>query len=99
MPLYCNQLLGHDLLPGTNAPPANFERYGACLNIGVVNNMPDGALQSTERQFINLLGSAADAIDVRLTFYGLPDIPRSNWGRNRVRALYSTVEELWQQRL
>ena len=31
----------------------------APLVIGLVNNMPDGALQATERQFEGLLGEAA----------------------------------------
>ena len=36
------------------------------LEIGLVNNMPDAALEATERQFVELLAPAADDIVVRL---------------------------------
>jgi homoserine O-succinyltransferase len=69
-----------------------------CIEIGVINNMPDGALQSTERQFVKLLESAADDVEIRLTFYGLPDVPRSSVGRHLSR-FYSSIESLWDRHL
>ena len=71
-----------------------------CIEIGVVNNMPDGALQATERQFVKLLEAAADFdnANVRLTFYSLPDVPRSNVGRHLSR-FYSSLDHLWERRL
>jgi homoserine O-succinyltransferase/O-acetyltransferase len=47
------------------------------LSIGLLNNMPDGALESTERQFVNLLTAASSGFAVRLSLYYLPGIPRS----------------------
>jgi homoserine O-succinyltransferase len=79
------------LQPGKPAP-------GGCLEIGVINNMPDGALQSTERQFTKLLEAAAEDIPVRLTFYSLPDVPRSTVGRHLSR-YYASLESLWDRRL
>ena len=35
------------------------ETTDGVLTIGLINNMPDGALQSTERQFMRLLTAAA----------------------------------------
>jgi homoserine O-succinyltransferase len=66
-----------------------------CLHIGLINNMPDGALQATERQFVKLLDSASDGIEVRLSLYALSDIPRNDWGRSRISHFYSSVETLW----
>ena len=71
----------------------------AQLDIGVINNMPDGALQSTERQFLSLLDSAATGLSVRLTFYALPDVPRSDSGRRHVSSFYKSIENLWDRRL
>src|SRR5438309_12090900 len=65
-----------------------------CLTIGLVNNMPDAALQATERQFVALLGAAADGLTVRLTPYALPDIPRTAWGRDYVTRIYSPIADL-----
>jgi homoserine O-succinyltransferase len=71
----------------------------SCIDIGLVNNMPDAALQSTERQFRSLLGAAApDGVAVRLTFYGMPGIPRADVGADRVKRLYAPVDDLWDNR-
>src|SRR6516162_9581086 len=66
-----------------------------CVNIGLINNMPDAALEATERQFLTLLDSAADGILVRLCLYALPDVPRNDWGRQRIKRFYSGLESLW----
>src|SRR5579862_6430376 len=72
----------------------------ACIDIGVVNNMPDGALQSTERQFRSLLGNAAPAgMSVRLTFYWMREVPRADVGAERVRRLYSPLERIGESQL
>ena len=39
---------------------------GKHIEIGLVNNMPDAALQATERQFSSLLEAASGRLDVRL---------------------------------
>jgi len=66
-----------------------------CLDIALVNNMPDKALQSTERQFWSLLDPASDGILVRLSLYALPDVPRADLGRRHVGAFYSNLDSLW----
>ncbi|HYM22226.1 MAG TPA: homoserine O-succinyltransferase [Vicinamibacterales bacterium] len=72
----------------------------ACLDIGLINNMPDPALQPTERQFRSLLGKAVPAgFTVRLAFFGMPEIPRTDVGANRVRRLYFPLDELWTRRI
>jgi homoserine O-succinyltransferase len=69
-----------------------------CVDIGLVNNMPDAALEATERQFRTLLGAAADGIVVRLRLLTLPGVSRSDAARDYLRG-YSSVEELQNSRL
>jgi homoserine O-succinyltransferase len=69
-----------------------------CLEIGLVNNMPDAALHATERQFSSLLGSAIDGMRVRLTFYSVPEVPRTDFGRQQV-GRYQPIEALWDRDL
>ena len=81
-------------------PPVEFRESDAnCIDIGLVNNMPDAALKATERQFLTLLDAAADGMVVRLTFYTLPDVPRTDAGRRHVSTSYSGVDDLWDSHL
>jgi homoserine O-succinyltransferase/O-acetyltransferase len=70
------------------------ENSAKCIDIGLLNNMPDGALVSTERQFLTLLDAAAGGILVRLSLYALPDVPRCDSGRAHIRSFYSGIENL-----
>ena len=70
------------------------ESHPACVDVGLINNMPDAALDATERQFRALLSAAADDIAVRLTLYTLPEVPRTDFGRRQV-GRYSSIDELW----
>jgi homoserine O-succinyltransferase len=65
-----------------------------CIDIGLVNNMPDAALDATERQFRALLDAAAGELVVRLTLYTLPEVPRTEFGRRQV-SRYSNFNSLW----
>jgi homoserine O-succinyltransferase len=85
--------------PGGKAPVDFHESDANCITIGLINNMPDAALQATERQFVALLGEAADDIVVRLRPYALPDVPRTEWGRDYVSRFYSGIGDLWDSRL
>ena len=65
-----------------------------CIDIGLINNMPDPALGATERQFRALLEAAAGDLDVRLTLYTLPEVPRTAFGCQQV-ARYAEFRSLW----
>ena len=67
------------------------------IEIGLVNNMPDTALKSTERQFRTVLAAAAGDLDGRLTLYSLPGVRRSEFGLRRA-SRYSRIDELWGRR-
>jgi homoserine O-succinyltransferase/O-acetyltransferase len=70
----------------------------AFIDIGLVNNMPDAALDATVRQFRALLRATADDMAVRLTLYTLPEVPRSDFGRQQVSS-YADLSRLWDSRL
>ena len=69
------------------------------LTIGLINNMPDLAIEGTERQFIGLLEAASDDICVHLKLYSLPGLLRSDWGREYLSTSYSDIDKLWSARL
>ncbi len=64
------------------SPQARASRRGPTnsLVIGLVNNMPDAALEATEIQFARLLGAAAESWEVRLRLAFLPEVPRTEAG-------------------
>jgi homoserine O-succinyltransferase/O-acetyltransferase len=69
------------------------------LDIGLLNNMPDAAIEATENQFASLLEQAAGPLPVRLRFYSLPEIPRAQAVRARMESIYRELPELWSSRL
>jgi homoserine O-succinyltransferase/O-acetyltransferase len=81
--------------------PPNFRGEDPnCLELGLINNMPDLALEQTERQILKLLDSAAGNVVVRLRLYALPDVPRGELGRTHLTRLhYRDVSDLWNSKL
>src|SRR5437870_2913456 len=69
----------------------------SCLDIALINNMPDAALDATERQFRALLGAAGKDVRVSLTLYSLPEVRRTEFGRKQISS-YARFEELWDRR-
>jgi homoserine O-succinyltransferase/O-acetyltransferase len=65
-----------------------------CVKVGVINNMPDGALIPTERQLFDLLNQAAGTIPVHLQFYALPTVSRSSWAHQYIDRYYLDAHEL-----
>jgi homoserine O-succinyltransferase/O-acetyltransferase len=69
------------------------------LAIGIVNNMPDAALESTERQFIGLLAAAAGKTPVRVRLFALPGVARGEAAQRHIASNYAGIEELWDRKL
>jgi homoserine O-succinyltransferase/O-acetyltransferase len=86
------------LVPGRRDRASNNAR-GASVTIGLVNNMPDSALKTTERQFRELLTNAAGELTVTVRFFSLADLPRSAAGRLHVSKYYEAIDALWQSDL
>jgi len=82
------------VLPGVHCAPRapSLRRDG--IDIAIVNNMPDAALEATERQFIGLLARASDRMSVRVRLFALPGVPRSEAARRYIAAHYADIAEL-----
>jgi homoserine O-succinyltransferase/O-acetyltransferase len=78
----------------TARPSAAPAAGGSSIVIGLVNNMPDAALHSTEVQFSGLLHEASGPLPVRLRFTSLPELPRSPEALEHIRSSYWPLEEL-----
>ena len=63
--------------------------------IGLVNNMPDTALHSTESQFARLLAAASGDTAVRLRLTSLPELPRSPEALEHIRRSYWPLTQLF----
>jgi homoserine O-succinyltransferase/O-acetyltransferase len=74
-------------------------RSDNCITIGLINNMSDEALKATERQYISLLNSASDGMQIHLSLYTLPCIPRNELSGRHIAALYSSIDDLWEGQL
>ena len=66
------------------------------LNIALINNMPDAALEDTELQFFDLLDDASGDLPVYLKLYSLTGIPRTDRGQRHLNSFYYSLDELWQ---
>jgi homoserine O-succinyltransferase/O-acetyltransferase len=85
---------------GCASPSAQcIERSSKNLAIGLVNNMPDGALAATEQQFVSLLNAASGEFSINLSLYFLPEIPRGAAVQNHIDQHYRSVESLWDTEL
>jgi homoserine O-succinyltransferase len=69
------------------------------LVVGLVNNMPDGALQATERQFCDLLAEAAGSLLIFVRFFSMPELRRSEAGRAYVSQRYEDIGAMLTDRL
>lgn len=68
------------------------------IEIALINNMPDSALEATERQFAALLAASSAQTLVRLKVYALDEVPRSVATRRYIDTTYSPIDSLWASR-
>ncbi len=73
-------------------------RARADLTLGLLNNMPDPALEATQEQFGALLGAAAGPRTVRLRLSTLAQLTRGPAARQRIEAAYWPLDELLAER-
>jgi homoserine O-succinyltransferase/O-acetyltransferase len=87
------------LLVDSTQAPAAAGHAANCITIGLINNMPDAALEATERQFVDLIrGSARNAV-VRLLLFAIPEVPRGEAARRDMAGRYRPLHALWNSRL
>lgn len=70
-------------------------RESGALTVGLVNNMPDAALKTTERQWRELLANAAGDARIELRVFSFPELARSADGRRYVAEHHEPIENLW----
>src|ERR1039457_4050110 len=66
------------------------------INIALINNMPDAALEDTELHFFDLLDDASGDLPIYLKLYSLTGIPRADRGQRHLNSFYDGLDELWQ---
>jgi homoserine O-succinyltransferase len=80
------------------APGAPEYGGSGAIEIALVNNMPDGALLSTERQFAALLDADEFDVPIVLRRYTLPAIARRTDAVEHIREQYFPIETLFTRR-
>ena len=69
------------------------------LHVGLLNMMPDAALQATERQFIHLVGSSNPIAQFYVYPFSLPELNRSPEAEAHIAKHYFRFDELAEQGL
>jgi homoserine O-succinyltransferase/O-acetyltransferase len=69
------------------------------ITIGLINNMSDEALKATERQYLSLLNDASGDLQIHLSLYTLPRIPRNELSSRHIASVYSSMDDLWEGQL
>ncbi len=69
------------------------------LHIGLLNMMPDAALEATERQFFRLIGESNQIAQFYLHPFSIPNLPRGEQGQAHIDQYYETVDTIKQQGL
>jgi homoserine O-succinyltransferase len=64
------------------------------LHIGLLNMMPDKALEATERQFFRLVGECNQIAQFYMHPFTLPELERGPEGRGHIERFYSDFSEL-----
>ena len=69
------------------------------LHIGLLNIMPDAALEATERQFMRLVGSCNRIAQFHVHPFTFPEMPRGEKAQAHIDAFYQDFESLKQEGL
>jgi len=69
------------------------------MHIGLLNMMPDAALEATERQFFRLIGESNQIAQLYVHPFTLPEIPRSDETKTYINTYYEPFEKIQEQGL
>jgi homoserine O-succinyltransferase len=64
------------------------------LHIGLLNMMPDAALEATERQFFRLIGNSNQIAQFFVHPFTLDSINRSNEAKQHIKKFYKTFDDI-----
>ena len=69
------------------------------LHIGLLNMMPDAALEATERQFLRLIGESNPIAQFYVHPFTIPALPRGEAGQAHTNQYYESFEQVREQGL
>ncbi len=69
------------------------------LHIGLLNMMPDSALEATERQFFRLIGESTPVAQLFVHPFSLDVLPRGERARQHIATYYESFEKLKEEGL
>ena len=69
------------------------------LHIGLLNMMPDAALQVTERQFMRLVGNCNQIAQFYVHLFSIPGLPRSPETQDYINTYYTTFPQIKEEGL
>lgn len=64
------------------------------LHIGILNMMPDAAMEATERQFFRLIGESNPIAQFHVHLFSLPVFERGEKAQKHIDAYYNSFEEI-----
>ena len=69
------------------------------LHIGLLNMMPDAALEATERQFFRLIGESNQIAQFYVHPFSFAELPRNKQGQDHISRYYQSFDEIREQGL
>ncbi len=69
------------------------------LHVGLLNMMPDAALEATERQFLRLVGESNPIAQFYVHPFTIPALPRGEQGQAHIGRYYESFDEIREQGL
>ena len=69
------------------------------LHVGLLNMMPDAALEATERQFFRLVGESNPIAQFYVHPFTIPALPRGEAGQAHIDKYYESFEQIREQGL
>lgn len=81
---------GQDILPPDRALHQDIRE----LHIGLLNMMPDKALEATERQFFRLVGASNKIVQIRMHPFTIEGLARSPQAQAHIDRYYDTFEKI-----
>ncbi len=85
----------HLAKPAANDPLAGSGDDAVRLTCALVNNMPDGAFDATERQYLGLLEHGSGPLSIEITRYAMPGVPRGEQTSARISKEYLPFGDIY----
>lgn len=73
----------------------NAEYAGGAIEVALVNNMPDQAVEATRAQFMRVAQAGASDIEIRFRSYLLPSVARSDTAKRHLAQTHDDIAALY----